>query len=375
MNRKVTKGAPHFSRRPPRERCAIFPLLILSVLISATAAFTSCSSSDDDDHVFAVVRSNLIFGSKAEVGQIEVNSTLPYTATTDKAWCKATVTGSIVRVEVEKNNDFESRNATVTLQSGERRLLLPVAQMGSIWAIRGADTYLTSDEDTTLIIPATLDFDYTVQMPEWMEGKEVEGGYQLHLLDNTTGAGREGTVTFNSTVGSKTITFRQFGQKSVCGTYTAAFRDTEGLQQTRDVELVATDTKNRFLLQGLSTQYSVPMVLDGEGNLKVPGSELVTYEKSIGYLYTVLHCVDNTDFTQQGYYYAAALKLTKTDERLIPSFAFVNTVINYKDMFEQDLTATVDGFSLITYTQPNVSFFFEDKRIERFTALSLNKKL
>ena len=354
------------------ERYSYFSLFILSLFISMTMTLSSCSSSSDDP-TFAVVRSNLIFGSKAEVGEIEVSSTLPYTATVDKAWCKATVAGNIVRVEVEKNNDFESRTATVTLQSAEQRLLLPVAQMGSIWAIRGGDTYLTSDEDTTLIIPATLDFDYTVQMPEWMEGEEVEDGYQLHLLDNNTGAGREGEVTFTSTVGSKTITFRQFGQKSVCGNYVATFRDTKGQQQTRDVELQPTDTKNQFLLHGLSTRYDIPFIMDGQGALKVPGSEFVTYSKSLGYLYTVLHCVDNTDFTQQGYYYGADLELTKVGESLIPSFAFVNTVINYKDMFEQDLTATVDGFSLVTYTQPNVSYFFEDKRIEQFTALSLNK--
>lgn len=350
-------------------------LLMLSLFLLATMTLSSCSSSSSDDPIFAVVRSNLIFGSKAEVGEIEVSSTLPYTATANKAWCKTTVNGNIVRVEVEKNNEFESRTATITLKSGDQRLLLPVSQMGSIWAIRGADTYLTSDEDTLLIIPATLDFDYTVQMPEWMEGKEVEEGYELHLLDNNTGAGREGEVTFTSIVGSKTITFRQFGQKSVCGSYVATFRDSGGQQQTRDVELVATDTKNRFLIRGLSAQYDIPVDMGSEGSLKIPGSELVTYTKNLGYLFTVLHCVDNTDFTQQGYYYSAALELTKTDERLIPSFAFVNTVINYKDMFEQDLTATVDGFSLVTYTQPNVSYFFEDRRIDQFTSISLNKKL
>lgn len=345
---------------------------VLLLFLSFLLLLSSCSSSSDDP-TFAVVRSNLIFGSKAEVGEIEVNSTLPYTATANKDWCKVTANGNIVRVEVEKNNEFESRTATITLKSGEQRLLLPVSQMGSIWAIRGAETYLTSDEDTILIIPATLDFDYTVQMPEWMEGKEVEEGYQLHLLDNNTGAGREGEVTFTSVVSSKTITFRQFGQKSVCGTYVATFRDTKGQQQTREVELKPTDTKNQFLLHGLSTRYDIPFIMDGQGALKVPGSELVTYSQSLGYLYTVLHCVDNTDFTQQGYYYGADLELTKVGERLIPSFSFVNTVIDYKDMFEQDLTATVDGFSLVTYTQPNVSYFFEDKRIEQFTALSLNK--
>lgn len=362
-NSKVTMG----------EKYSYFSLLIVSLFLSATTALSSCSSSSTDAPTFAVVRSSLIFGSKAEVGEIEVSSTLPYTATANKEWCKTTVEGNVVRVEVEKNNDFESRTATITLKSGDERLLLPVSQMGSIWAIRGADTYLTSDEDTTLIIPATLDFDYTVQMPEWMEGKEVEEGYQLHLLDNDTGAGREGEVTFTSIVSSKTITFRQFGQKSVCGSYVATFRDTNGQQQTRNVELLPTDTKNQFLLHGLSTRYDIPFVMDGQGALKVPGSELVTYSKNLGYLYTVLHCVDNTDFTQQGYFYGADLELTKVGERLIPSFAFVNTVINYKDMFEQDLTATVDGFSLVTYTQPNVSYFFEDKRIEQFTALSLNK--
>lgn len=342
-------------------------------LLGVLSLCTACREGDDPADDLAVVRSSLNFPSKGATGEIEVSTSKPYTAVADKEWCSIAVEGNLVRVSVTKNGDFESRSATITLTSGTKRLRLPVSQMGSIWAIRGADSYLTSDEDTTLTIPATLDFEYTVSMPEWIEGQEVEDGYQLHLLDNDTGAGREGIVTFTSIVGSKVITFRQFGTKSVCGSYKATYVNAKEKAVTQDVTLAASDTRGMLILKGLHAKYDIPLIMKSDGTLRVEGSGLVEHNNTIGYLFTVLHCTDGTDFTTQGYYYDAPLTLTRTNNVLVPSFTFATTTINYKDMFEQDMTATVDGFTLKTYTYPTVSYFFEDQVLGQYTNLRLEK--
>lgn len=345
----------------------------LLLLLGTLLLLTACRDKDEAPYDLTVVRASLNFPAQAASGEIEVTSSQPYTAEADKDWCTVSTDGNTVTVTVTKNGDFESRSATITLLSGTRRLRLPVAQMGSIWAIRGPESYLTSDEDTVLTIPATLDFEYTVSMPAWMEGKQVEEGYQLHLLDNDTGAGREGVVTFTSTVGSKTITFRQFGSKSVCGTYTATFRDGQNASVTRPVTLEATYERNEFLLKGLDLTYDIPITMKSDGSIRIDGSQLVKHTSSLGYLFTVLHCTDGTDFTQQGYYYEAPLKLTKTNDMLVPSFTFTSATINYKDMFEQDLSATIDGFTLKTYSNPTVSYYFEKNVIGQYTNIKLDK--
>lgn len=349
------------------------PLHLLPALLAVLLLFPACRHDDVVAYDLDVVRASLNFPAKADVGEIEVSSSQPYTAFSDKEWCVASAEGNIVKVSVTRNEGHESRNATITLTSGTRSLKLPVSQIGSIWAIRGDDTYLTSDEDTTLIIPATLDFDYTVDMPEWMEGQEVEGGYQLHLLDNNTGGGREGTVTFTSSVGSKSISFRQFGTKSVCGSYTASYTDDTKTARTCNVTLETTDVKNQVLIKGLSPDFDIPLTLKSDGKLCVDGSQLVTYSRSTGYVFTVLHCTDDTDFTQQGYSYEAPLVLNRSGERLTPSFTFATSVINYKDMFEQDRSVTVDGFSLKTYSNPTVTSFFETGTKGVYTNIRLTK--
>ena len=346
---------------------------LLTIILAAAYTFTACSSSDDDPApAMQVVSSNLIFSSKAANGTIEVKNAPALAATTNKDWCRAAVSGNTVTVTVDKNDSFESRNAVVSLTSGSQKTDVSLTQMGAIWSIRGTDEYITGDEDTLIVIPATLDFEYTVDMPDWIEGEAVNDGYQVHLLDNNTGAGREGIVTFTSRVGKKAIKFRQFGTKSVLGTYTARFTGQNGVMVTRDIELVNTDLKDEIIIRGLSQTYDIPAYMEA-GALKIAGSSLVHNGGNKNYVFAVLHCTNNTNFEQQGYSYEGALALTSENNMLIPSFTFTKQNITFEDWLGEEQTVIVDGFSLISYTQPTVSYYFQDKVLDLFTNITLAK--
>lgn len=347
---------------------------LLAVLFAIPLFFCACG--DDDDAAadeFTVVRSDLLFRSKASTGQVEVRSTLPYSVSVNKDWATATAQGNIVTVEVEKNTSYETRNAIVTLQSGDRQLRLSLMQQGAVWMIGGPDTYTTSDEDTTLVIQASLDFDYEVSMPEWMEGEEVEEGYQLHLLTNDTGGGREGTVTFTSEVGKKSIKFRQFGQRSIGGTYQATYTDGKK-SLTRNITIDADPTKSYLYLKGLCNNYDVPVSMDGSGNLHIANGQLLD-NTADGYVYIVLHQTgDYQNLIWAGSCeYVAKITLTTTKGILVPSFTFSNSSISFTDPIGMEVSATINGFMLKTASMPNILYTSSGKLLDTVTGLKLKK--
>lgn len=347
---------------------------LLAVLFAAPLFLCACGSDDDDPaDEFAVVRSDLLFRSKASSGQIEVRSTQPFTVSVNKPWASATAQGNIVTVAVEKNTAYETRNAIVTLQSGDRQLRISLMQQGAVWMISGPDTYTTSDEDTTLVIQASLDFDYEVTMPEWMEGEEVEEGYRLHLLTNDTGGGREGTVTFTSQVGKKSIKFRQFGQRSIGGTYQATFNDgTKNL--TRNITIDADPAKSYLYLKGLCDGYDVPVSMDGSGNLHIANGQLLS-DATNGYIYIVLHQTgDYQNLIWAGSCeYMANITLTTQGGILVPSFNFSNSNITFTDPIGMEANATINGFMLKTASMPNILYTSSGQLLGTVVGLKLKK--
>lgn len=360
-----------------------FPYLMLVLAL----AFVACGDDEAVDDVagaLTVVRSDLIFPSRGATHEIEVSCKDAFTATVNKDWAKLAVDGNIVSVTVEKNTQLEGRNAIVTLQSGDRKISMPLVQSGAVWMVRGESSYSTSDEDTIIVIPATLDFDYTVTKPDWMDGEEVEDGYQLHLHTNDTGGAREGNVTFRSSQGTKVIKFRQFGKRSVGGEYDITYsyieKNSDGTEETktekRRIEIEADNTKAYLYLKGLNPTYPVPVSMGSDGTLRIAnGYQLDGVSK--GYVFIVLH--------QEGPYqnfifagdcsYEAPLKLTNTGGVLLPSFTFAKKSVTFIDPTGSEATIIANGFSLKTATMPDIRFTQAGEDLGTYIGVKLAKVL
>jgi hypothetical protein len=107
-----------------------------------------------------IEKSNVTFTAKGGVGTIEVAaSALPFTATSDQPWCKASVSGSIITVEAEPNIDKSGRTALITVKSQDRINFVPVTQ---------ASVYLHLNNYETIIFlgnGGTGSFSYTCDVP------------------------------------------------------------------------------------------------------------------------------------------------------------------------------------------------------------------
>ena len=368
------------------KRTLLFAALFL-LPSSLIPLLTSCGSDDEVNITgggqLSVVSADLNFPAKGATHDIEVSSLEAFDVKVNKDWVTATIEGSLVHVAVARNTQLESRNAIVTLRAGADSLRLSVTQKGAVWMVRGATSYSASDEDTIIVIPATLDFEYTVTKPDWMDGEEVEDGYQLHLYTNDTGGAREGNVTLKSSQGSKTIKFRQFGKRSVGGQYdiSYSYEDNTGLLPVtktakKRIEIEADNTKSYLYLKGLNPTYPVPVSMGSDGTLHIANGHMLS-GVSQGYVYIVLH--------QEGQYqnfifagdcdYEAPLKLTNTGGILLPSFTFAKKTVSFIDPTGNEATAIADGFSLKTATMPDLRFTQAGEDLGTYIGIKLTKVL
>jgi len=376
----------YIGRRVSAWRVLLFLILNSSFLI----LFASCG---DDDPVVGfvsqgngylkVVSADLVFGPKADSSMVEVSCPEEITASTNKDWCTVSVDSNRVKVVVERNTQLDGRNAIVTLRSSRDSVRLSLIQSGAVWMVRGATSYSASDEDTTIVIPATLDFDYTVTKPDWMDGEEVEDGYQLHLHTNDTGGAREGNVTIKSSQGSKTIKFRQFGKRSVAGQYDITYTHTisDGLKtvtktEKQRIEIEAENTKSYIYLKGLNPTYPIPVAMGSDGSLRISNGQTLD-GVSQGYVFIVLH----QDAEYQNFIFAgdcsydASLTLTKKGDILMPSFNFTKKTVTFIDPIGEEATAIADGFSLKTATMPDIRFTQAGEDLGTYVNVKLTKVL
>lgn len=355
-------------------------LFVVAVAALSLAACSKDDSSDTESASLKVVSSDLLFPARGATHDIQVSSTGTYTASVNKDWCTVTTDGNTVRVQVERNTQLEARNAIVSLQDGNTTLRLSLMQSGAVWMVRGPSSYSASDEDTTVIIPATLDFDYTVTKPDWMDGEEVEGGYQLHLHENNTGGARKGNVTFKSSQGNKTISFQQFGKRSVGGNYDITYSyitaDKQTVTVTKRIQIEALNTNSYLYLKGLHETIPIPVAMGSDGALHIANGQLVE-GATTGYLYIVLH----QDSEYQNFIFAgdcsydAPLKLTSKNGILMPSFAFAKKSVTFIDPTGMEATIVANGFSLKTATLPDIRYTQAGEELGQYINIKLVKVL
>lgn len=352
------------------------------VVAFAALLLAACGNDDEssnlDSNSLKVVSSDLVFPARGATHDIVVSSTGDYTASVNKDWCTVTTDGNTIHVEVERNTKLEARNAIVSLQDGTSVLRLSLMQSGAVWMVRGPSSYSASDEDTTVIIPATLDFEYTVTKPDWMDGEEVEGGYQLHLHENNTGGARKGNVTFRSTQGSKSISFQQFGKRSVGGNYDITYsyinEKKETVTVTKRIEIEAQNTNSYLYLKGLHETIPIPVAMNSDGTLHVDNGQLLE-GASKGYLYIILH----QDSEYQNFIFAgecsyeAPLKLTNKGGILMPSFTFSKKSVTFIDPTGMEATIVANGFSLKTASLPDIRYTQSGEELGQYLNIKLVK--
>lgn len=103
-------------------------------MVSALLASFSCTKQDvdggGDKTALQVTASDLKIPAKGGSATIEFTEALQFEVTVDKAWCTASVEGSVVTLTAAENGSYESRYAGVTVKAGDASKDFTVQQFG-----------------------------------------------------------------------------------------------------------------------------------------------------------------------------------------------------------------------------------------------------
>lgn len=342
-------------------------LNILWMLIACLLFATSCS--DDDEAVstsLQVIKSDVSFTAVAATGSIEVQSTSAVTAASNQDWCTVSVNGNVITVSVPTYTGLVGRHAVVEISDavGEK-VRVPVSQAGGVWYVKGEDMYGLSDEEATITIPVKSDYNYTVDMPDWITGKEVKDGYSLTLKENTTGNARKGIVKFVSERGTKEIVFLQFGLNDIAGTYEATYKapDEENnlVEETTTFELVQDEKdKEMFHAVGLSSLdgLEIPFKFNSETyQLSVnAGQYLGAITSANYYFYTILHSEAGYVHATSTLSYSATAAFDMGAETVMPAFSFKDEKGISFDTSDGTVKSYLDGLYVYVFATQSPKF-------------------
>lgn len=180
---------------------------IIYMLTLLLALFAASCGSDKYDGTFEatqilVEESNAgSFPATGGSGTIVLATGGNYTATSDQAWCKVSVSGSTITVSVDTNKSVSGRTAMITLAAGAKRNYIPVSQSPVFfeWNI-DANNFPANGGETLLAITAPMPFAVTSEQP-WCRATLLENAATITVDTNYTATERTTLVTVS--VGEK----------------------------------------------------------------------------------------------------------------------------------------------------------------------------
>lgn len=247
-----------------------FGLWLLPVVVLVSCSDTDYTT-DYEKSDLTIVASNVEFGPVAATGGIKVSCSRPLTVTGGADWCKVSANGDSITVSVAEYNGDVSRNATVNITDGLRKLRVPVHQTAGSLEV-GNKSFVTGFRKSEFDLSVLSNMDYKVEVEpsaaSWLTLTPAADGYTVGVAAYDGGAIRQGHIYFSSSVKKDTVTVTQF---DIRGKYTATYSDTEGGPTvTQTMEL----TENTLSVTDVvGVKWNVPVALGEDYSLTLTAGE------------------------------------------------------------------------------------------------------
>lgn len=234
------------------------------LLAASCLLFTGCSSDDEENGVaLKVVKSNVSFEDVGGEGSIEVLSETPFEVAVEADWCTYTVSGNIIKLNVEPNTSIEGRNAIVAITSGdEAPVLVNVIQAGGVFHLpdneQSFNFYLPGGSKTMRVHSTQP---YLVEIPEdcdWLTYaiEEDKLTFTATKADNP-----RKTVTVNLRMGEKVFSLRigqsAFSYDDLVGTFKLSFTNFMMSPDERIITLSPKEEGKSYTVSGLEFDFEM----------------------------------------------------------------------------------------------------------------------
>jgi hypothetical protein len=157
----------------------------VNILFTAFALLFGCNSTeymDFTDTQIKIENADAQFTAAGGRREFLVNVSGNYTATSDKDWCRATVSGNTITMDVEPNPNISGRTALLTIRSGNRFNYIPVTQTSATITL---DNYLYTvyEQEDTIFVKYECDFPVAVlSPPEWIKASVNTGKKEIQFI-------------------------------------------------------------------------------------------------------------------------------------------------------------------------------------------------
>ena len=181
----------------------------------------ACGDDEVTEPVLVVSDAELFYASQGGHGSIQVSGPSYVSVSTPATWCRATVTGQRIDLDVEANVALEGRSAILTLSSGGQHLQLTVQQRGIIYQFDHKQRYIYSDDAGSGQLPVTYDNETHVSTSaDWLSARLDGDTLRYSFGENATHSIRSAWVRVRSGVYTDSLQVLQYDmQQDILGQY------------------------------------------------------------------------------------------------------------------------------------------------------------
>lgn len=310
-------------------------------LIACLTGFVSACSDDGMDNPYrtddalTVISNDVQIPSKGGSGAIVVDGNGTVTAESSIDWCSVSVNGNTVTFSAPANNSIESRNAFVTIKSGNKSTQVSVYQDGMVFVLDN-HTFSIDDANNKLSTGVKLsngDLAVTTNsLTSWITGQYNPSTkmVELNVEPNNSGLPRSGQLEVICNGYKEVITINQFDfAKDVLGEYYFVYSKNSNGTQWADLPAELTSNSIKLYLDEES-----PLVIP----IKMPNGSNAPYDITVDFANYL------GDYTLQGKTYNCYLGFDNYQ---------YNFLGRYAAYFFKYLGATQAAISLSMNTEEN----------------------
>ncbi|WP_051697825.1 BACON domain-containing protein [Prevotella sp. 10(H)] len=240
----------------------LFNILLLSLFC---IFIVGCSDDDKEESVLRIIEKSIEFPADGGTGKIVVEATQAVSATSDQDWCTVIVSDKTISVTVTPVDILESRNARITIKSGNEVVYAEVSQQGVILWLYG-----TNITNNTIEFPyngssvsgeSRINRQFTIEAPDWVHFTVDElGEFTISVDPNSSVTERTATLKISSGPLKAEYTIKQKVEMEIPKTNWSV----PGYVDTSDAPTIG--YSSQALNQGSSPNGRVIAVFDGNIN-------------------------------------------------------------------------------------------------------------
>ena len=217
---------------------------VYMLLAAAFTVFASCENREVEapveTPVLTVSNSQAYFPADGGTGTIVVSATGTVSASSNKEWLTASVSGNTVTLTAERNKSIQSRYAIVTIKEGEATAQVTAQQLGYQTASITLEDIISDSNTHTYHYPYT--YAGTISLTSnvsWLTATAVEDAsgkaIEVVIEENREGKTRHGQILWQLGMEDGVIGVTQYLSLSVDNGWSLAYLRDEGLNSILEV--------------------------------------------------------------------------------------------------------------------------------------------